>query len=68
MSREVVYRCDGPDCGVWIQTAAEVPARGWLTVREREDGNVIELDFCGWACLLRKAAGVDPEETIPADL
>lgn len=68
MAREVIYRCAGPDCDTWIQSAAPAPPRGWLVVHEREDEAVTEMDLCGWSCLLRVAAGVDPEEVIPADL
>lgn len=68
MSREHVYRCEGPDCDTWIHTTASPPARGWLTVHEREGEQVTQLDFCGWTCLLRRAAQVDPEQVIPADL
>lgn len=68
MSRETIYHCDGPDCATWIQTNAAPPTRGWLTVEEREGVNLVQLDFCGWSCLLRRAAGVEPEQVIAADL
>lgn len=68
MAREVIYRCAGPDCDMWIQSATPVPARGWIVVQEREDGNVTDLDFCGWSCVLKYAARFDPEEIIPAAL
>lgn len=64
MSREAIYRCNGPDCDTWIQSTVPPPARGWLTVTERDGEQVIELDFCGWTCVLRRAAGVEPEQVI----
>jgi hypothetical protein len=64
MSRETIYRCDGPDCDRWIQTATPAPARGWLTVHERVDEQVQQLDYCGWSCLLVAAGRIEPEQVI----
>lgn len=68
MSREVIYRCAGPDCVTFIQSATPAPPRGWIVARERESEGVAELDFCGWNCLLRFAGRIDPEEVVPANL
>ena len=68
MSREVIYRCAGPDCNLWIQTADAPPPRGWINLREREGDKLTDLDFCGWQCLLFFASSSEPEQVIPADL
>jgi hypothetical protein len=67
VSREVIYRCAGPDCATWIQSTAVPPPRGWIVVHEREDDIVAELDFCGWSCVLRFAARIDPEQVIEVE-
>jgi hypothetical protein len=66
--REVIYRCNGPDCVTWTQTTASPPARGWLTVQERESETLTDLDFCGWSCVLKYAGRIEPEEVIEATL
>jgi hypothetical protein len=65
--REVIYRCAGPGCATFIQSAADAPPRGWLTVREREDEKVAETDYCGWSCLLQAAGRIEPEEVIEVE-
>jgi hypothetical protein len=66
---ERIFQCDGPDCTAHQRTAARAP-RYWLIVREvelyGEDGDH-EFHFCGWECVLKKAATYDPPEVIPLD-
>ena len=64
VSREVIYRCSGPDCSINIRSATPPPSRGWIVVQEREDDTVNTLDFCCWSCLLRFAGRIEPEEVI----
>jgi hypothetical protein len=66
--REVIYRCCGPDCETWVQSATVPPPRCWIAVHERDGEALTELDFCGWSCLLQFAARIDPEEVIEAVL
>ena len=67
-TREVIYRCTGPNCTTFIQSTSTAPPRGWLLVRERDGENPTELDFCGWQCVLCFASRIDPEEVIEAAL
>jgi hypothetical protein len=52
------YHCDGPDCERnWAGTAhaehgLSVVGKGW------------DLHFCGWDCVLRYGATIEPEEVI----
>jgi hypothetical protein len=64
MAREVTYRCKGPDCEIFVQSATPAPPRAWIVVREREGEAVTELDFCGWSCVLKFAGRIEPEEVI----
>lgn len=66
--REVIYRCAGPGCNTFIQSATEAPPRGWLNLREREGETVTEFDFCGMQCLLFFASRSEPEQVLPANL
>lgn len=60
-----MYRCDGPDCQMHVQTTALAPVAGWLQVIEGlsslPDGY---HDFCSWDCLLKRAAWIEPVQAI----
>lgn len=53
------YHCDGPDCERnWSEAAStdhglSVQGMGWSLV------------FCGWDCVLRYGATIEPETIIP---
>lgn len=66
MSREVIYRCCGPDCPTFVQSSTTPPPRGWIVAHERDGETVKEIDFCGWSCVLRFAGRIEPEEVIEA--
>jgi hypothetical protein len=52
--------CDGPECP---RSATEGgAAECWLEVHEKATA----FDFCGWDCLLRYAATIEPAEIIDA--
>lgn len=64
MSIERVFYCDGPECDrhVRVSTARSRPRpeTGFLIVT----GDGGPLHFCGWDCVLRHAAGKEPETII----
>jgi len=60
MSISRTFYCDGPDCERHVQTTQALPPV-FLTLSER-DGD--DLHFCGWDCVLRRAATMEPETVI----
>lgn len=66
----MTYRCEAPDCDVWVTSAARsAPVAGWLVVRERDgDGEVRELDVCSWNCLLLLAGATPVPETVTVNV
>jgi hypothetical protein len=59
VSVERTYYCDGPECERQVSEAAAKGAPGnLLTIA----GDGDELHFCGWDCVLRFAAGKEPEK------
>lgn len=65
MSIERTFHCDGPDCVRYSRTVHLKPPV-FLTVAEQDAD---DLHFCGWDCLLRHAAGFEPEAIYhPEDL
>jgi hypothetical protein len=67
MQRETVYRCAASDCDTFVHSYSPPPVRGWIAVHERDGESVTDLDFCGWNCLLRFSATIDPDVVIDAD-
>jgi hypothetical protein len=63
MSIERTYHCDGPECERHASTAAQRMPVGFLRVSSSDEPTRY---FCGWDCLLRFAATIEPEEVIPA--
>jgi hypothetical protein len=70
MKLEGVIHCEGPDCdhrqhvGCPSMAMGRLPA-GWLQVFEYGDQEPVTLAFCGWDCLMKRAAEVPPPEVIP---
>lgn len=60
MSVEHTFRCEGPDCERHVITQRDRPPV-FLTVLA-DDGP--DLHFCGWDCVLRYAATIQPEQVI----
>ena len=60
MSIERIFHCDGPDCERHVQTAATRP-EAFITLTE---GRGQAMHFCGWDCVLRRAAEKPPAEVI----
>lgn len=65
MSTEPIYHCDGPDCTTHQTSTDLAPIRGWIRIAANEGGGTAVMDFCGWDCVLRKAATVPPTVVIP---
>lgn len=64
MTIERTFRCDGPDCERGVSDAAHrEPGGRFLTLT----GWGKSLHFCGWDCLLRRAAAFEPETIIPME-
>jgi len=67
---EGVIHCEGPDCehhqhvGCASMALGRLPA-GWLQVHEYGDQDPVTLAFCGWDCLMKRAAQVEPPTVIP---
>jgi hypothetical protein len=56
------FHCDGPDCERWCSQAAHrKPGGRFLTVTREWPA----LHFCGWDCVLRYAATMEPEVVVP---
>lgn len=62
MSIERIFHCDGPDCERHVRTMRDHPPM-FLTVIAHEDANH-HSHFCGWDCVLRHAATIEPEQVI----
>jgi hypothetical protein len=62
---EGVIHCDGRACehhehvGVPTMLVGRLPA-GWVKVIEMGDQDPAEFAFCGWDCLLKRAAEIPP--------
>jgi hypothetical protein len=69
MKLEGVIHCEGPDCiahqhvGVPNMDAGRLPA-GWLRVVEYGDTGPSDEGFCGWDCVLKRAALFGPPTII----
>lgn len=65
MKLEGVIYCEGPGCehhqhvGVASMALDRLPA-GWIKVVEMGDQDPHTLAFCGWDCLLKRAAEMPP--------
>ena len=58
------FHCEGPDCERHIIVLTQQPRPTvFLTVYDFP----AEQHFCGWDCLLRFAAGKEPEQSVPAE-
>lgn len=72
MRLEGRIHCDGPECnshqhvGVDSMDHGRLPA-GWITVTEHGDFSDPASAFCGWDCLLKFAAKIEPPIEIPWD-
>jgi hypothetical protein len=62
VSVDYTFRCDGPGCPRHVATPSPTPPV-FLVVSVR-DGN--DLHFCGWDCVIRYGATMEPEEVIDA--
>lgn len=51
------YHCDGPDCE---RNFSEAQLEHFLMVH----GKGWDLHFCGWDCVLRYGATIEPEEVV----
>lgn len=63
MSIERTFYCNGPECERHVTTAMSRPSACFIFVT---DGHLATLHFCGWDCVLKYAATIEPEEVIPA--
>ena len=72
MKLEGTIHCEGPDCEVHqhvgpdTMEAERLPV-GWLRVTDYGSGNKDEqVAVCGWDCLMKLSATVEPPVVIPA--
>lgn len=72
MKLEGTIHCEGPGCEVHqhvgpdTMRAARLPV-GWLRVTEYGSGNGdLDTAVCGWDCLMKFAASIEPPIVIPA--
>lgn len=62
MSIERTFRCDGPDCERGVSDAAHrEPGGRFLTLT----GWSNPMHFCGWDCVLKYGAKIEPETVHP---
>lgn len=72
MKLEGVIHCEGPECqshqhvGIPNMQAGRLPV-GWVRASEYGDVGPAEFGFCGWNCLLKFAAKIEPPETVSWD-
>jgi hypothetical protein len=66
MSVERVHHCDGPECQHHARVLAVLGRApvGFMTVTAHEEP---DLHFCGWECVLRYAAQIEPDLVIGPD-
>lgn len=60
------FHCDGPDCERNVSEAAHREPGGRFLTLTGWNRPVQPMHFCGWDCVLRFAATIEPETIIPA--
>ncbi len=70
MKLEGVIHCEAAECDCWerVGVASMAALRlppGWIKVSEYGDQDPVTLSFCGWDCVMKRAAQVEPPVVIP---
>ena len=70
MKLEGVIHCEGPECEHHAHVGvpnmrAERLGPGWVKVIEFGDAEPYTFAFCGWDCMMKRAAELPPPTVIP---